>query len=315
MPGIGIITNPHSKLNKRFPERQKLLGYIVGEHGKLELTNSLDDLSTAAEKFRDRDIEVLGINGGDGTINRTLTAIIRAYGSQKPLPKILILRGGTINVLAENIGVSGSPEAILVRYIESLSGLRLSRVEEYKTLRVGNHYGFLFGNGMVANYLSEFYKNKTGPLGAVWLVIKIHFWFLWNRKRYFDIVKDRGFEIVLNNELSTKQTERNVAMMASTVERMPLGPRLFPLARMSKDQFQFFSLSFSANSVVWRLPFAFFSNKEGQAFGKTSKLVSSLSLTTTDHEPQMYTLDGELFTAQDGKLEISLGPSVQLIVV
>lgn len=313
MAGIGIITNPHSKLNKRDPNRQRLLGYILGEHGKLELTTSLADLARVAENFRDHEISVLAINGGDGTISRTITAFIRAYGN-KPLPQVLILRGGTINLLADNLGLRGSPETILVRFIESLSGIRQVKTEVYRTIRVKEHYGFLFGNGMVANYLEEFYKKKTGPVGAIFMIFKAYLWFVFSRARYLALVGERQYHVEINQRAIDLGVRTSTTFMASTVERMPLGPRFFPEAR-SPGLFQFFSLEVPAHQLVWRLPMAFLMNREGHHFGKLSRLASSLSLETDDQSPQKYSLDGELFCAQDGKLEISLGPAVTFVVV
>ena len=120
MSGIGIITNPHSKLNKRNPARSALLGYILGEKGTLEVTNSLEDIGRVAREFKERRIGLLAINGGDGTICRTLTAFIKEYGTA-PMPKVALLRGGTINVLANNLGIRGSPEQILYRLVEAHS--------------------------------------------------------------------------------------------------------------------------------------------------------------------------------------------------
>lgn len=313
MAGIGIITNPHSKLNKRDPDRQKLLGYIVGEHGKLELTNSLADLARVAENFRDHSISVLAINGGDGTISRTLTSFIRAYGD-KPLPKVLILRGGTINLLADNLGIRGAPEQILVRYIESMSGIRPVKTEPYRTLKIGEHYGFLFGNGIVANYLEEFYKKKTGPIGSVWMIVKIYFWYLFARDRYLALIHESRFQVELNHGAIDLGIRKTTALMAASVERMPLGPRFFPEARRP-GIFQFFSLELPAHQLAWRLPSAFIFNREGHRFGKLSRVTPHLRITTPDGSPQKYTLDGELFSSQDGKLEISLGPEICFVVV
>lgn len=313
MAGIGIITNPHSKLNKRDPDRQRLLGYIVGEHGKLELTSSLADLARVAANFRDHNISVLAINGGDGTISRTITAFIRAYG-EKPLPKVLILRGGTINLLADNLRIRGAPEQILVRYIESMSDIRPAKTEPYRTLKIGDHFGFLFGNGLVANFLEEFYKKKTGPLGSLWTIVRVYLWFLFSRNRYLAMIGERTYQMDVNRGAMDLGRRKTTAVMASTVERMPLGPRFFPLARRP-GLFQFFSVEIPATQLVWRIPFAFIRNGEGHYFGKLSRVASHLSVATLDGTPQKYTLDGELFSSQDGKLEISLGPEIEFVVV
>ena len=61
MAGIGIITNPNSKLNIKKPTRGLLLGYIVGQFGNLEITNSVDDLGRVAQLFKQQSIEILAI--------------------------------------------------------------------------------------------------------------------------------------------------------------------------------------------------------------------------------------------------------------
>ena len=314
MPGIGIITNPHSKMNKRNPRIQRLLGYIVGERGNLELTNSLSDLAKAAENFRDRSIDVLAINGGDGTISRTLTAFVRAYKDQT-LPPVLILRGGTINVLAENLRLKGSPEAILVRYLESLSGLRDHTTVSIRSLRIQDHYGFLFGNGMISNYLEEFYKNKTGPLGAVYLFLKIYLWRFLKPELFYKTIGERVYQLKFGGPSLSLSAHSSCAVMGSTIEHMPLGPKLFPNATKSKDHFSVFSLRQPAKDLFWRLPLALTFNQEGQRFGRLNRQTNSLVIEPADGKLQKYSLDGELFEASDGKLEISLGPLIDFIVV
>ena len=59
-------------------------------------------LKRVAADFRQSKIEILAINGGDGTISKTLTAFINEYGDE-PLPKIAILKGGTINVVERTL--------------------------------------------------------------------------------------------------------------------------------------------------------------------------------------------------------------------
>ena len=314
MSGIGIITNPHSKLNRRRPDRQKLLGYIVGERGKLELTNSLEDLARVAESFRERGIEVLAINGGDGTVSRTLTAFIRAYQGSA-LPKVLILRGGTINVLAENLRLQGSPEAILVRYLESISLVRPSTIQRIRCISIDNNYGFLFGNGLVANYLEAFYLNKTGPVGAVMLVIKIYFWRLFQYERFLSIVNERIYDLKLDGAQVQLHGVCTSVIMASTIERMPLGLKLFPYARRSPGQFQVFWLEIPVKQIALRLLAALTFNQLGKRFGRVNRLVKDLTIETKDEKLQKYTLDGELFSAASGKLKLTLGPEIEFIVV
>jgi len=112
MPGIGIILNPYSSLYRNDPERLKRVGFIVGDRGSCHATDTLDDVRELASEFKERDIDILGISGGDGTNHKTLTAFIKVYG-EKPLPRIAFLRGGTANNTATQLGIRGTPERIL----------------------------------------------------------------------------------------------------------------------------------------------------------------------------------------------------------
>ena len=114
-----------------------------------------------ASDFKEHGIKILAINGGDGTISQTLTAFIKAYDGA-PLPKIAILRGGTINVLAENLGIKGSPEQVLYRLIERHSINNLTVTRKISTICIEGQHGFLFGNGTTAGFLELFTKIKLG---------------------------------------------------------------------------------------------------------------------------------------------------------
>jgi diacylglycerol kinase (ATP) len=312
MGGIGIITNPNSKLNKKMPARGRLLGYIVGQFGNLEITNSVDDIGRVAALFKTQGIETLAINGGDGTISRTITAFIRAYENE-PLPQILVLRGGTINMLADNLGIRGSPEEILVRMLESQSGLRTRRVQSLATLSVGGQYGFLFGNGLIARFLAEFYKKKTGPVGSLMLVLKIYLNWIVSYRNYLKIVFSETYRVAFDGQASP-MVHTSLAMMASTVERMPLGVRMFPEVAKGLARFQFFSLEITPGTLPWRLPLILLNNRPGRWFGKLSKMTSQMVIAAESGQ-QAYTLDGELFEAPGGRLAVGIGPVVQFVVV
>src|SRR5205809_168029 len=77
VPGIGLITNPRSRVNQREPGRARRLSYLDGSHGNAEATKTIDDLYRVCEEFKKERIDVLGISGGDGTMQHTLTAMIR----------------------------------------------------------------------------------------------------------------------------------------------------------------------------------------------------------------------------------------------
>ena len=163
MPGIGVITNPRSRLNKRHPPKMRQLGYLLGSRGSAEATRTIDDLYRAAEEFKAAGIDILGINGGDGTIHVTLTAFLKVYDGA-PLPKVAILRGGTLNTIAAGLGIHGKTDELLYNVIDRYHQGDEFTVVERPILGIGEQYGFIFGNGIIANFLDAYYSTgKPSP--------------------------------------------------------------------------------------------------------------------------------------------------------
>lgn len=313
MSKIGIITNPHSKMNRRQPHRRKLLGYIVGEKGRLEVTNSLDDLSRVAKEFRRRSIEILAIHGGDGTINRTITAFINEYGDA-PLPKVALLKGGTMNVLANNLGMRGSPEKILFRLVDAHSSDAVINTKSLRSMRVENNYGFLFGNGAISAFLDEFYRNKSGPLGAGLLVLKLVFSNFFNKQFFSKIVSAMDVRLApLPSAVGVPEHHLSCAVLCATIERMPLGPRLFAKVRGNLNAMQCVSFAMDPKDVVKRFPATVLFHPEGQSHDKLSFTCQELVVATNGY--RRFSLDGELFDATSDELAITLGPEIEFVIV
>lgn len=310
MSGIGIITNPHSKLNKRNPKRAELLGYILGEKGQLEVTSSLEDLARVAREFRERDISILAINGGDGTICRTITAFVSEYGA-KPLPQIALLRGGTINVLANNLGVIGKPEQILYRLVEGFGRSEGLTVTKLRSMKVEGNYGFLFGNGVAATFLKEYYKRKTGPIGAFLWCVGVWASRFVGGAMHYRVVKDIDIGLAPNGLPAIRHN--SVAVFFSSLQRMPLGYPMFERLKKEPGPFQAVSFTFQAREAIWKLPFTVIKRKDGSTTGKLSFCARSLVLEAQG--PFDYTLDGELYVSGSRSLAIEQGPELEFVTV
>jgi diacylglycerol kinase (ATP) len=308
MAGIGIIANPHSKQNKRDPERKNLLAYIIGSRGQLEVTNDLAQLKRVAEDFRDREIEILAINGGDGTVSKTLTAFVNAYG-KIPLPKIAILRGGTMNMLADNLRIKGSPQELLIKLMETHSKDIPIATAPYRSLKVGEEYGFLFATGTSAYFLREFYKKKTGHLGVLFLLLKIYFSIIFGTGFYKKVVKNEKIKIKSNTCVSLSC--ESLSLLASTVKKLPMGiPFFLSLSenRFDQDCFQWSNIVLDKKHLfLGLLRILLFRIK------KTSDEVVELSswLELKGDQDILYTIDGELFKKE--KIFIEMGPVFEFI--
>jgi len=309
MSGIGIITNPHSKLNKRNPHRPALLGYILGEAGRLEITESLAELPLVAKKFKENNIEILAINGGDGTIARTLSAFINVYKDQ-PLPKVALLRGGTMNVVAKNLRIKGSPEGILFRLVERYSSGRPLPTKALTTLRIEDTYGFLYADGVSCAVLEEFYKKKSGALGASWLVMRVFFSALLKGKLAKRLLTSRQVNLTADN--LAERSFVSSGIMAATIARMPLGPKLFPNTLAGERGFQWFVVKTPPEKLTRDLLKIVWHTGTGERDSKFSQFSESLAIAT--EAPFTYTLDGEIFQATGRGLELSLGPQIEFVI-
>src|ERR1700756_2210147 len=117
MSGIGVVLNPKSRRNLRDPRAATRLARTLGDHGTVRAAHSIDDLFRIAEDFKRLRIDVLGISGGDGTNHVTITGFLDVYGGAA-LPQLAFLRGGTMNTVANSVGVPrGRPEGLLGRLI------------------------------------------------------------------------------------------------------------------------------------------------------------------------------------------------------
>src|SRR5580704_15195134 len=116
MSGIGVVLNPKSRRNLRDPGAALRLARKLGDHGVVRQVRSIDELHEAAVDFKRLDIDVLGISGGDGTNHVTITGFLDVY--EHGLPQIAFLRGGTMNTVANSVGIRrGRPEPLLGRLI------------------------------------------------------------------------------------------------------------------------------------------------------------------------------------------------------
>ena len=281
MSEIGIIANPHSKLNKRDPGRQALLGYIIGEKGHIEVTNTLRDLERVALDFKRRGVKTLAINGGDGTISRTLTAFIGAYGDD-PLPRIALLRGGTINVLANNIGVKGKPEGILYRLAETYGNSDPVPTVLLRTIQVEGNYGFLFGNGISALFLREYYKRKSGPIGAALWVGRVWLSRFVGSKLYSTVVQDSVQTLIPDTGAHVRH--RTCAVFCATIKKLPLGYPLFFATGSGAQSFQTVSFTFGAKNAVWRIPWSLIQRQNRSDNNITTFNCKTLQISTDDQK-------------------------------
>lgn len=161
MTRIAAIANPRSRHNRRDPSRLEALREQLAGSGEVYAPASLDELAEVAKELAARPPDVLAVSGGDGTLHRVFTALVPATGGV--LPRTLVLRGGTMNIVADSVGMKLRADRALAM---------VQRGEGRTTRRFlmkidGDRYGFLFGNGIVARFLELYYaKPEPTPIDA-----------------------------------------------------------------------------------------------------------------------------------------------------
>ena len=115
MSNIHILTNPLSGKNRKQPTRFDKMMSVAKEHCAPENTltthqpHGLDALLESVQSMKEAGADILCIDGGDGTIHQAFTALWKVYGMDTPYPTIALLKGGTMNNIARNVGVGFGP--------------------------------------------------------------------------------------------------------------------------------------------------------------------------------------------------------------
>ncbi len=308
MPGIGIISNPYAKINRTDPEHNTLIWYVLGNSGQFEVTSSLDDLAKVCENFSSRGIDHVGIIGGDGTVSRTLSALMRTYPAEN-LPRILVLRGGTVNVLATNLGIYGKPKDILADFLDFLHSNNPLHEMPVRSLIVENEIGFLFGSGGAARFLEAFYENKTTAAGAGKFFARIlldglaggH---LTGEFSNFSAPEHLSIEVVHKNHTKTIEVDTPV-FLASSVPKIPYGLEFFPELSSNTNSGQAIYADAQGRRLVGDLVVSLMSKNKSH---RNLKKIAFEELRIRSQTPTKYTLDGEIMTSTTDKITIKLGP-------
>lgn len=307
MPGIGIVLNPHSRSNRKNPERLTRMGFIVGEKGSLKATQDVMDIPSIVHEFKERRIDILGISGGDGTNHCTLTTLINEYGDT-PLPKIAFIRGGTMNAIANALGIHGSPEQILSNLIFKYHEDQPFEATEVDLLNVNGRYGFLFGNGLVSRFISLYYKDKRGPASAFWLLSKVALGTLISSRLILELCERFDAEVIADGK--RWGFKNYVFIDAGTMESFCFGFRPLYRARSRPGYFQVMGCSANPRSILAGFPKIFFSKPPVPRYYEDS-LVREVEIRLG--KPQEYMIDGDIQEATDC-ISIKAGPRLSIII-
>lgn len=226
--GVAVISNPRSYRNKRRP-------LAVPDGVTVEAPRTRHELRRTLAAFKHDGVELVIVAGGDGTVRDVLTCGTDIWGETPPV--IGVLPCGKTNALAIDLGVPdewGISQMIAAwkagSFVER-PPIEIERVHEGRPV-----LGFLFGAGVfvdatdLAQTTHRFgaVNNLAVALsivGAVASTLMGGSNSPWRQGKSMAI--RYGEDAVLQAETAPNSTNNRFIMLASTMERLPLGLRIF----------------------------------------------------------------------------------------
>ena len=117
MARLAVISNPRSQRNRR--GALDAVEDVVARHADVRHEQLWDfaDLGPLIVSLLRDEVEVIAVNGGDGTVQAVLTELARRDLNGRA-PKLAVLAGGMTNVIAKDVGFDISPEKGLKRLLD-----------------------------------------------------------------------------------------------------------------------------------------------------------------------------------------------------
>jgi hypothetical protein len=196
-------------------------------HQKVE---NFDQIPGALRRFSEYDIEFLVINGGDGTVHNVLTSLFLNNIFER-IPTIVLLKGGSANMIPNEIGLKGSPvqglKELLAYKQYSSSGLKFVKKDilriEYSDQGQRVLYGMFFGTGLIYQAVKIYQKSirhlrLSGSLNPILTGLYVSCLLLIKKKKYLKVVTTN-----LNFDKTLHFAKDNYFFLLTTLNKLLLG--------------------------------------------------------------------------------------------
>ena len=219
---IAIISNPLSGYNSR--NGLDKIEMLASQNGLYHIKASTpDEIVKALTTLSKEKLDLLVINGGDGTIDIIVNAI-RNQKIFKDEPVLALLKGGTTNLIHRDIGLNGKPEKILRNIIKrytSTKNITTRRPLEvrYKNKNENPLHGFFIGTGAIPRSILEARKNLHkkglhGPFSEFLVLLSSLYRLFFKRNLNQDKIL-KPTELTVNN-----QERKHIFLIVSTLKKL-----------------------------------------------------------------------------------------------
>ncbi len=308
MGGIGIIFNPLAGKNRKYHLMSQELNNLLNENCILRETKSINDLNQAVLEFKERDIDIIAISGGDGTIHLVLSSVINSYQG-KTLPKFISLCSGTMNTFTHSVKFKGKTQNILKETIDKYQKGKPFKEINQHLMKINDKYGFLTGAGVVSKFLDAYYSSSNpGPAYASKMVLRIIFSTIFRTRYSKNIFSPAKFKITIDG----KKIKNNEFMfiLGCTIRELGLGFTPTPRAYEKQGHFHFLASSMKPMSLLSKIPVLWLGNDFSHPDLNYNGIAKEVIV-----EPEgklRWMVNGDLYSTEK-PLHISVGPTIIVI--
>lgn len=300
MTRIGIITNPTSGRNQR--RLAHVRAWTRAANAESREVADLTSIREATASMLDAGVDVLAVNGGDGTAQAVMTELFRLG---RAWPDLAVLPGGSTNMTANDINTT-------YRLRKALAGLSVQvakapgeRRRTFRTLMKisvpgrGTEYGLFMTGGVALRGMVHFRdkvggKGFRGELAAGWTLVR----------GMAGLARDRGGwsdvpPFTLAPAGTVQAWDDQILMVASTLGRLFL--HFQPWWGGGEGPIKLTGVRQRPEKLIRTAP-ALLRGKENRRLtpekGYRSMRVAGLSLTGGEG----FAIDGEIYPLEDGQI-------------
>ncbi len=281
---------------------------LLGADGRVFAPKTLEELTDEAVALRADPPSVIAVHGGDGTLHRTVAALGLAFG-ETPIPPLAILGGGTMNVVSSSLGIRQPAAPFLAAILAAVRTNQGLETVRRRCLRIGDTLGFIFGNGLMANFLGEYYgTGEYGPARATWLLLRAIGSALINGPFIHKLFK--RFEGTVEVDGQALERVVFIGVGAATVREVGLGFKLNHRADDDLERFGVLAIHGRPAGLIPEFPAVY--RGHGISPKRAFSAVASTLKITPKSGSMAYTIDGDLYKGE-GPLTISVGPHIDFV--
>ncbi|MDN5850366.1 MAG: hypothetical protein L0H63_12150 [Nitrococcus sp.] len=314
---IGVLCNPNSGRNRRRlrqvrEEAQRLPGAVYRE------AVCPAETALGIQQLLANGVELLVINGGDGTLQAALTWLLGPDGPAQR-PSLMVVAGGTTNMTAADVGARATPQQALRSIGAWLAGARSGPLRtERPVLRVepapgaAPLHGMFFGAGAIHTGVEFFHRRiaALGTGGSIGPGLAFARLLLSSLRR--SRTRIQPARLTINLDDGAKQAGDYLLILVSALERLLL--RSKPYWGMEPAPLHYTAIEYRPRRLLRSLPAVLRGGGRSPPRARDGYFSHNIHALTLDLDGG-FVLDGERYLAQRerGPLRLSHGGRVTFL--